>query len=543
MPDTLHIPGKDMATMVPSPRHVLLLEDDLNDALLITRAVHAVYPDAAVEHASSREELLERLDSTPVDIVLSDSTVPGCEGLKGFHLSRDRHPHVPFVYVSGASDPNRDLPALQALGAAAFLTKDNLAAIGPAIQSALVERDRVRRSLGLMAGYESLTGVVGELATAHDLSAIMRIVMRAAQEISGADGCAFVMRDGESCLYADEDGIDPLWLGRRIPLARCLGGWAITHRQPAVAADIQADARASAADYEGTFVRAAVIVPVRAVDPIGAIGVYWSEPREPYAQEVRLLQALADATAVAMDNARMYQALESRVREHASEVEAFTLAVSHGLQAPMRHLKAFAGLLREDQRGPIDPQLTRTLDGMIRTTERMEEMLSGLVALSRTSRFTVSRAPIDIAALARPLAEECQHTVNSRATFVCPRVLPAVGDPVLVRQILQNLIENAFKFSSGRTVPVIELGAVDQAPPVYFVRDNGVGFDDTAAENLFEIFHRLAAGDDFPGTGVGLAIAQRVVHKHGGRIWAHSQPDAGATFYFTLEPVAPAAGA
>lgn len=521
--------------MMPSPRHVLLLEDDPDDALLIERAVTAIFPDAEVELISNREQLLSRLDAGPIDVVLSDSTVPGCEGLKGFHLARDRHPHVPFVYVSGTTDHERDLPGLKALGATAFLSKNDLSSLGPAIEAALIERDRTRRSLGLMAGYEYLTAIVAELAHAHDLSDILQIVRRATRELCGADGSTFVLRDGDACLYADEEAVDPLWLGQRVPMSACLSGWAITHRQPAVVRDVRLDVRVRAADYQGTFVRGAVVVPIRAVDPMGAIGAYWAEPRDPYPQEVRLLQALADSTAVAIENARVYRDLESRVRERSSELEAFMHAVSHGLQAPMRHVRAHSRILLDAPDGSLHPDVKLALGHIARGTERMAAMLDGLVTLSRTSRFSVSRTPVDLAVLARELAEECQLAASRPVAFVCPMSLQAQGDEELIRQVLRNLIENAFKFSGTNPQPRIEVGAQPATPTVYFVRDNGIGFDDTAADNLFEVFHRLSVGDDFPGTGVGLSIAQRGVHKHGGRIWARSQPNAGATFYFTLE--------
>jgi signal transduction histidine kinase len=521
--------------MVPSPRHVLLLEDDANDAVLIGRAVRDIYPEAEVELIINREQLLSRLDAGPVDVVLSDSTVPGCEGLKGFHLARNRHPHVPFVYVSGSPDQDRDLAGLRALGATAFLSKSDLTRLGPAIETALVERDRTRRSLGLMAGYEYLVQVIAELSRAHDMSAIMRVVRQAARELTGADGSTFILRDGDTCLYADEDSVDPLWLGQRFPIDECLSGWAISHRQPAVVFDINQDPRVKASDYTGTFVRGIVIVPIRALDPVGAIGAYWSEPREPYPQEVRLLQALADSTAVAIENAGIYQDLEARVREQASELEAFTHAVSHGLQAPIRHVKSFAQVLVDEHRAKIDDNMKRTVDRILRSSVRMETMLDGLASLSRASRFAVQRQVVDLAMIAREVADECQQAAARPADFNCPATLNALCDPALMRHVLQNLLENAWKFSSIEDRPRIEIGMHAGRPDVYYVRDNGIGFDDTAAESIFDVFHRLSTSEEFPGSGIGLSIAERIVHKHGGRIWAKSRPGAGATFYFTLE--------
>jgi signal transduction histidine kinase len=384
-----------------------------------------------------------------------------------------------------------------------------------------------------MAGYEYLVGVIAELSAAHDHPTIMTIVRRAARELTGADGSTFILRDGDTCLYADEDAVNPLWMGQRLPMAKCLSGWAMLHRQPAVVRDVRLDARVHAADYEGTFVRAIVIVPIQAMNPIGAIGTYWAEPREPYPQEVRLLQALADSAGVAMNNARGHQELESRARERASELEAFTYAVSQGLQAPMRHVRAFTQVLADDHAASVDQHMRLAIDRIVGATERMEKMLDGLVALSRTSRFSVNRKPVDMAALARDLVDECQMT-DRRGIFDCPDTLEAVGDERLIRQALRNLMENAFKFSSTHRTPRVELGVLSGTPAVYFVRDNGIGFDDTAAEHLFDLFHRLSPSDEYPGTGVGLSIAQRVVHKHGGRIWARSRPGMGATFYFTL---------
>jgi hypothetical protein len=167
-----------------------------------------------------------------------------------------------------------------------------------------------------------LVEVVQRLSLARDLPTVQDIVRRAARRLTGADGATFVLRDGELCHYADEDAIAPLWKGQRFPLRACVSGWAMLHRRPAVIDDVYADDRVPHDAYRPTFVRSMVMVPIRTLDPVGAIGNYWAEPHRPTPAEVRLLQALADTTAVALENVRVFTELEDRVTARTAELEA-----------------------------------------------------------------------------------------------------------------------------------------------------------------------------------------------------------------------------
>jgi len=172
-----------------------------------------------------------------------------------------------------------------------------------------------------LRGMERLIGAVQELSLARELPAIQRIVRSTARELTGADGATFVLRDNGYCYYADEDAISPLWKGRRFPMETCISGWAMLNRKPAVIADIYQDARIPHDAYRPTFVKSLAMVPIRTLDPVGAIGNYWAATRQPSEPEVRLLQALADSTAVAMENVQVYQELEQRVRARTAELE------------------------------------------------------------------------------------------------------------------------------------------------------------------------------------------------------------------------------
>src|SRR5262245_6937997 len=171
-------------------------------------------------------------------------------------------------------------------------------------------------------GVEQLIDVVQRLSLARNLETVQEIVRRAARSLTGADGATFVLRDGDRCHYADEDAIAPLWKGQRFPMSACISGWAMIHRKPAVIEDIYADDRIPHDAYRPTFVKSLVMVPIRTLDPIGAIGTYWAAPHKATDEEVRLLQALADSTAVALENVRVFAELEDRVKARTAELEA-----------------------------------------------------------------------------------------------------------------------------------------------------------------------------------------------------------------------------
>src|SRR5689334_3740880 len=432
-------------------------------------------PDAAVACARTRAEFEQLLAGDGLDAVLADGSVSGCEGLRAFNLARERQPGVPFLFVSKCDRPGTDVLGLKGLGVAEVLSKSDLSGLGEAVRSAMAERAKAPP-----AGYERLIAVVKELSLARDLPAIMAIVRRAARQLTGADGATFVLRDNGQCHYADEDAVGPLWKGQRFPEHSCISGWAMMHRQPAVVEDIFRDPRIPVSAYEPTFVRSVVMVPIRSADPIGAIGTYWARQRSPERNEVSLLQALADSTAVAMENVRVYAELESRVRERTAELEAFTYAVSHDLRAPLRHMQGYASILLEDHERALDPEGRKALSRITAAAGRMSQMVEGLLDLSRTMRAPVRSVEVDLADLARETAQELDRDRDQPVMFVAPEHLPVKGDPVLLRIALQNLLGNAWKFTGKVASPRIELGVRHQpgVPDTYFVQDNGAGFDE-----------------------------------------------------------------
>jgi light-regulated signal transduction histidine kinase (bacteriophytochrome) len=220
------------------------------------------------------------------------------------------------------------------------------------------------------------------------------------------------------------------------------------------------------------------------------------------------------------------------------ELETFAYSVSHDLRAPLRAVDGFSQALLEDYSEKLDEQGRHDLERVRAGAVRMGDLIDAILQLSRLSRWHLARVPIDISALAREVAAELQCEWPDRHVEVqIQDGLRAEADLRLVRTVLANLLANAYKFTSKAAHPRIRSGAVQQAGVcVYFVADNGAGFEMAHAERLFLPFHRLHRDTEFPGDGIGLATVTRAVRKHGGTIWAQSTVNEGATFNFSLTP-------
>jgi len=218
------------------------------------------------------------------------------------------------------------------------------------------------------------------------------------------------------------------------------------------------------------------------------------------------------------------------------ELESFSYSVSHDLRAPLRAINGFSQALQEEYGGRFDETAADYIDRIRSATERMNRLIEDLLTLSRTMRGELQRRPVDLSALAEEVAQECRLSVPQRSVrFDIAPKLRAECDPTLVRSLLENLIGNAWKYTGERAQTVIEVGAVmEQGQQVFFVRDNGIGFDMRHAHQLFEPFQRLHSQRDYDGSGIGLATVARIARRHGGRVWAEGEPGVGATFYFTL---------
>jgi PAS domain S-box-containing protein len=238
---------------------------------------------------------------------------------------------------------------------------------------------------------------------------------------------------------------------------------------------------------------------------------------------------------------RLNEELEQRVRDRTSELEAankeleaFSYSVSHDLRAPLRGVDGYARILVEDYESKLDYEGKRVLGVIQNETRRMGRLIDELLNFSRLGRQQMKTSVLNMTLMAKEVFEELAP-VQRRPQLELKPLPPARGDEALIRQVFVNLVSNAVKFTRLREAPVIEIGSQpDPEQSLYYVKDNGVGFDAKYASKLFGVFQRLHREDEFEGTGVGLALIQRIIHRHGGRIWAEAKLNEGATFYFTL---------
>jgi signal transduction histidine kinase len=284
----------------------------------------------------------------------------------------------------------------------------------------------------------------------------------------------------------------------------------------------------------GGYLARAVVAPVRRLARAAArLGEGDLSTRVPDARgaEIGELARTFNRMAAALEESR------SELENQNAELDAFSYSVSHDLRAPLRAIDGFSRLLLDEYAGDLPPDGRRYLGLVSKNTQEMGTLIDGLLSFSRLGQQQLGKRTVGVDALAREVVDELEAEREGRSVEVSIGTLPpARADPTLLRQVLTNLVSNAFKYTRERELARIEIGS-DQSDglPVYFVRDNGVGFDMRYAGKLFQVFQRLHRAEEYEGTGLGLALVARIVKRHGGRIWAEARPDEGATFYFTLE--------
>jgi light-regulated signal transduction histidine kinase (bacteriophytochrome) len=278
----------------------------------------------------------------------------------------------------------------------------------------------------------------------------------------------------------------------------------------------------------------------------GALTMYAKEPEHFNEREIGELAELADDVAFGISAIRLRAAhsagaeeLKKRAQELAdtnTELEAFTYSASHDLRAPLRAMIGFSTFLQEDYADKLDEQAIDFLDRIVKGAHKMNQLIDDLLSLSRISRQEMDRTDVDLSAVAAAIIGDLQAAEPERdVTAAVQPSLMARSDQRLMFLALTNLLQNSWKYSRGAAPAVIQFGESERnGERVFYVKDNGAGFDMGFAERLFKPFQRLHSETEFEGTGIGLAIVERVIRRHGGRIWAEGEPGKGATFCFTL---------
>lgn len=224
----------------------------------------------------------------------------------------------------------------------------------------------------------------------------------------------------------------------------------------------------------------------------------------------------------------------TELQQTVREMEAFAYSISHDLRAPLRAINGFSQMLMETEHEQLSVPGRTLLDRIVKNSNRMGDLIDDILEYSRSSRSKLNKQTVDMELLAQSVLRE-QQEFHPRAQVRIGSLPKVEGDNTMLRQILANLVDNALKYSAKQETPEVEIGAVaGESETLFYVKDNGAGFDMTYAGKLFGVFQRLHKESEFPGTGVGLAIVKRLVERHGGRVWAEAAPNGGACFYFTL---------
>jgi two-component system CheB/CheR fusion protein len=381
---------------------------------------------------------------------------------------------------------------------------------------------------------------------------VTRIVRRSARELTQADGVSFVLKEDGNCFYADEDAIGPLWKGSRFPLHTCISGWAMLNREIVVVPDIYLDARIPHEVYRPTFVKSLAMVPVRADDPIGAIGAYWAQPHEATLQEQQVLQAIANAAALALRNieldANLRRSLEREreareLAERANELrDNFLATLSHELRTPLHVIQSWIWQLNRSEQPPA---LKKALEVIERNVSLQSRLVEDLLDVSRaaTGRLQLNTRLVDLVCACISVVEVLR--LSARAMYIQLDIQQETstfiwGDADRVQQILWNVLNNAIKFTPNDGRIVVKIARSNRQACV-IVEDTGIGIEPEFLPFVFDRFRQADPGSTrrFGGMGLGLTIVKELIQLHGGTVKAASRGNGQGTSV-TLEFPVPA---
>ena len=505
---------------VSRPLRVLIVEDSLSDLKLLLEALKDGGFEITHEAVDNPTAMRAALQHKEWDVITSDHALPRFSGPAALAMTLELRPSVPFIIVSGQIDVNQAVALING-GAADYVQKVELVRLVPVIERLLHETEVSNEK---QAGERAL----------HISEARYRRLFETAQ-----DGILIVNAETGQIDDVNPFLLDLLGFSKEEYLGKKV--WEV-----AAFKDSSASKSAFLELQSKGYIRYDNI-PLhasdgRSVDVEFVSNVYTVDEKKVIQCNIRDIRARREIE----EQSRKFAAdLEMRVIVRTAqvvtlnkEVEAFNYSVSHDLQAPLRRISGFVAALEKACADKLSTKGKELLLEIGSSTQHMTTLIQALLKLSSTWDAEVQWVPTDLSALAHIIAAELQQEDPGRhVEFIIAEDVTAAGDAAMLRVVLENLMQNAWKFTSLRDAVRIEFGVIRPAnkQPVYFVRDNGAGFDMEYANRLFGAFQRLHAENEFPGTGIGLASVQRIIHRHGGHIWAEGAVDKGATFYFDLE--------
>jgi two-component system, NtrC family, sensor kinase len=521
------------------PETILLIDDSVTFREQLKSALEETAYRVVV--AGSGEEGLRVAEDVRPSGIIVDGVLPGIDGatfIRRIRLDAALR-GLPCFLITGSEDRNAEVSALDA-GADAFAIKEESIGVILAKVAAMLRSAGDQSARGAATGLQGPKKVLAVDDSETYLQQLAEALRSEGYEVilarSGEDALDLLAVQPVDCVLLDllMPGIGGRETCRRVkcvPVMRDIPIIMLTavDDREAMIQGLGAGADdyiAKSSDFD--VVRARVLAQIRRKQ-------FEDEHR---AVREQLLHAKYEANEArtALDAAESRAALVEELEFKNEELESFSYSVAHDLRAPLRSIDGFSLALLEDCGEKLDDDGKQYLRYVRESAQHMARLIDDLLALSRVTRAELDRAETDLSSIARGVAERLARASPDRQVeLVVVDDLVANCDDRLLTVAFENLIGNAWKFTGKRSDARIEIGATSENPRTYFVRDNGAGFDMSYASRLFGVFQRLHSATEFDGTGIGLATVQRIIRRHGGRIWAESEVERGATFFFTLD--------
>jgi PAS domain S-box-containing protein len=498
---------------------LLIVEDSEDDADLLLRVLRPAGYEPAYEIVDTLPTMRTALEDKDWDVITSDHAMPQFSAPAALALAKELRPNSPFIVVSGENDLNLAVSLMKS-GAHDYIRKEDLTRLVPTIKEVMHEVEVGRE----------------QQQAEHSLQvseARYRRLFETAQDgILILDADTGQITDVNPYLIKMLGYPQEYFVGKRLWE---IGSFKDSEASKSTFLELQTQGYVR---YEDLPLEAS---DERRVDVEFVSNVYTVGEKKVIQCNIRNITRRKQAeTKVRLLNEELEQRMQDRtvqLQVLTNEAENFSYSIAHDLRAPLRWIGGFAQALEEGHASQLDAEGRRFIQKIRDSTAHMGTLLDGLIELARFSRTDLRRTAVDLTATVRRVAAELQQDDPERKVeLVVGEGITADGDPRLLQRVLENLLNNAYKFTAKRALARIEFGVAPQGDGrvAYFVRDNGIGFDMAYADQLFGAFHRLHGAKEYPGTGIGLATVERIIHRHGGQVWAEGTENTSATFYFTL---------